>query len=201
MSVGVSILVTGPTAAGKSVLARVLALVIPGALVVDDPASFQMGDIRKQLEAGGVVILTIQTSLAGTVRQIVKFDIVIEVEGTLGGLIMAGPAARAVLAGVGERRRQQAREGYDAAHDAQHLNGELATAAACYATNAGLLALYGELPQCFIPKTWPWERRWWRAGKVAPQAKRDVEKAIGLLLAEWERLDCLEKAATGRAGA
>lgn len=80
-----------------------------------------------------------------------------------------------------ERLRQVLVEGFTASHDDEHVNGELADAAACYALNAALPV--PKLP----PPYWPWARSWWK-----PATRRDdLVKAAALLVAEIERLDRL----------
>lgn len=110
--------------------------------------------------------------------------------GLLGGI------TGAVLAGVAERARQRAVEGYDAAHDDLHTDGELAQAAAYYA----LPLFVRKFPApggSYGSQIWPWDEV---ARKPSPDnRKREIEKAVGLLFAEWERLDRAEKAAAGRA--
>lgn len=82
-------------------------------------------------------------------------------------------AARDVLA---ERRRQVEAEGWTPDHDDGYILGELARAAAAYtlhtATEDG-------------PHYWPWPRGWWKP----VNARRDLEKAGALIIAEIERLD------------
>ena len=87
-------------------------------------------------------------------------------------------AAQDVLA---ERRRQVETEGWVPEHDDAHDAGELATAAACYAGNAGGYAWQGGWPG----EVWPWSRDWWKP--TTP--RRDLVKAGALILAEIERLD------------
>lgn len=86
-------------------------------------------------------------------------------------------AARDVLA---ERRRQIEVEGWTPEHDDAHNGGQLAAAAAAYATAGRQLdALGGPGP------LWPWELQWWK-----PRSYRDnLVKAGALILAEIERLD------------
>ena len=87
-----------------------------------------------------------------------------------------GAAARDVLA---ERERQKTAEGWTPEHDDQHVNAELARAAACYAMTAS----YGRFTP---PKIWPWEAHWW---KPSQSQRGDLIKAGALILAEIERLD------------
>jgi len=62
---------------------------------------------------------------------------------------------RGMMDVLAERARQRAPsprgEGFDAAHDKRHSSGELARAAACYATNGG-----ASLP-VVAPAEWPWD--------------------------------------------
>ena len=94
-------------------------------------------------------------------------------------------AAYDVLA---ERRRQVEAEGWTPEHDDQHEVGELATAAACYAGNAGGYVWAGGWPG----EVWPWAREWWKPSTP----RRDLVKAAALILAEIERLDRAEEGAT-----
>lgn len=82
-----------------------------------------------------------------------------------------------------ERRRQQLEEGFTTESDiAINANGELALAAACYA-----------LPNMPNEREiiWPWLGGWW---KPSPNdRKREIIKAGALLVAEWDRLDAIER--------
>lgn len=85
---------------------------------------------------------------------------------------------------LAERERQILDEGWTHEHDADHVSGELADAAACYAMNAsGAIEPPGSMPQI-----WPWDRQWWKPG----EPRRDLVKAGALILAEIERLDRIE---------
>jgi hypothetical protein len=89
-------------------------------------------------------------------------------------------AARDVLA---ERRRQVSDKGMTPAHDDRHDEGELATAAGCYAIwGWGGLAFTKPGDE---PKPWPWNRKWWKPSTL----RRQCVKAAALLLAEIERID------------
>jgi hypothetical protein len=96
-------------------------------------------------------------------------------------------AARDVLA---ERLRQIQAEGWCAAYDDTHTNGELAFAAACYAEEAGTASLdpngRGDCPvHGWAPEMWPFRPSWWK-----PEGRRrTLVKAGALILAEIERLD------------
>lgn len=78
-----------------------------------------------------------------------------------------------------ERTRQVVSLGYDSAHDDQHVHGELASAAACYA----LASSVATLPEA--RRHWPFAPAFWKPG-----AQRDnLIKALALLVAEVERID------------
>jgi hypothetical protein len=71
-----------------------------------------------------------------------------------------------------ERRRQIEVEGFSAAHDDRHAEGELAEAAACYAVRR-------------LNARWPWDLEWWKPKGI----RRNLIKAAALIIAEIERLD------------
>lgn len=94
-------------------------------------------------------------------------------------------AARDVLA---ERHRQITEEGWTPEHDDRHDRGELAAAAACYASSAVLRAhpgRFGWPTTRPAPEMWPWASGWWKPTGY----RRDLVKAGALILAEIERLD------------
>ena len=77
-----------------------------------------------------------------------------------------------------ERNRQIKVEGWSASHDDDHVGGELAAAAICYAST-GIKS---------IRRTdgyWPFDLSWWKPGKV----RRNLIKAAALIVAEIERID------------
>lgn len=79
-----------------------------------------------------------------------------------------------------ERKRQIEVEGWTAEHDAENP-GELALAAACYATPAE----YRDYEMHHTaPTLWPWESRWWKPGDRI----RELSKAGALIAAELDRL-------------
>lgn len=95
-----------------------------------------------------------------------------------------------------ERRRQVVQEGWSAAHDDTHSDGEMARAAACYAAHASayqrVAADVGtEAYQTVEPRSsiynfgWPWAREWWKPRNP----RRDLVRAAALIVAEIERLD------------
>jgi hypothetical protein len=92
-----------------------------------------------------------------------------------------------------ERQRQIESEGWDTGHDDEHEDGQLAMAAACYATSS-ILAVhkYEEMPfgdgVCGggkWVKIWPWDKKWWKP----KDRRRDLVRAGALIVAEIERLD------------
>ncbi|HEV7913019.1 MAG TPA: hypothetical protein VGP22_04585 [Albitalea sp.] len=98
------------------------------------------------------------------------------------------PAVSRVLA---ERRRQVDVEGFDAEHDDCHDAGDLALAAAAYAHHGGLEISPANDGLSHAPDTWPWDEEWWKP----KGAKRDLERAAALLIAELERMGRAEVAA------
>lgn len=88
-----------------------------------------------------------------------------------------GPRAFVVAGIIGEivaERINQVRHGFTPAHDDAHEAGELASAAACYATGSRADGL------------WPWAAEWWKPGR---DPRRCLVKAAALIVAEIERLD------------
>jgi hypothetical protein len=86
-----------------------------------------------------------------------------------------------------ERARQLLGEGWTCRHDDEHTKGQMAYAGASYAICAAAQVEHNkrEMPPCFIPKAWPWERFWW---KPSPDAIRNLVKAGALIAAEIDRL-------------
>lgn len=113
---------------------------------------------------------------------------------------ITGLSPRAIEDVITERRRQVGRKGYDAAHDDAHDDGELALAAACFATPTQLYmheTLANEV-RFFDP--FPWEQRDdsrpYDGNVIQPnstlkpvQRRRQLVVATSLLLAEIDRLD------------
>lgn len=89
-----------------------------------------------------------------------------------------------------ERQRQITEEGWTAEHDAQHRNGELAEAAACYAMGQEDRQ---HLDRCglFFSRLWPWSRDWWKP--TTENRIRELAKAGALIAAEIDRLLNLPK--------
>lgn len=88
-----------------------------------------------------------------------------------------------------ERRRQIEVEGWTPAHDDAHGKGEMAQAAALYATPPD------KRRRCADPRYgmegWPssWHPCWWKP----KSRRRDLVRAAALIVAEIERLDRLER--------
>lgn len=74
-------------------------------------------------------------------------------------------------------RQRQIGAGYDAAHDDEHVDGEIARAAAAYALHDSA----SDAP----PRCWPFGSHEFRAGA----RRANLVKAAAMLLAEVERLD------------
>lgn len=84
-----------------------------------------------------------------------------------------------------ERERQEVKEGWTPEHDDEHVGGELAEAAACYAR---MSAFPG--PNMGTPPDWPFEGHWFKRGP----RRRDLVRAGALIAAEIDRLDRAEGA-------
>jgi hypothetical protein len=109
-------------------------------------------------------------------------------------LASGGPAA--VLL---ERLRQANELGFDTAHDAQHVRGELAWAAAALVMSAcrelSMRAIADPAAeaaafQAMLQQLWPWPMQ----PLVGKGARADLVRAGALILAEISRLDALEAA-------
>ena len=112
----------------------------------------------------------------------------------LAELLLAQEETADPLAAIaGERRRQVEAEGWTPEHDDSHANGEMAVAAGFYALINGWPydrpgALGGtSLRGC--PSYWPWDAEWWKPST----ARRNLEKAGALTLAEMERIERAQK--------
>lgn len=96
-------------------------------------------------------------------------------------------SARDVIA---ERLAQVNSEGFTAKYDDGHTDGQLATAAACYAEGVGdfgpaYKTLDFEWSEQPAPSNWPWNDDWWK-----PRDPRgDLVRAGALILAEIDRFD------------
>lgn len=92
-----------------------------------------------------------------------------------------------------ERARQVAVEGWTPEHDAHHVEGELARAAACYATppdrrqiGTRLVDGFGDRGDRYgqFPLGWPWHPDWWKPG----DRMAELVKAGALIAAEIDRI-------------
>ena len=102
--------------------------------------------------------------------------------------------SRDALAAIAEERRRQIEvEGWDAAHDDAHSDGQLADAAACYAATVRAFCEAVFVGRAYQPMVtyrdlWPWADEWWKP----KDRRRDLVRAGALIVAEIERLDRLE---------
>lgn len=76
-----------------------------------------------------------------------------------------------------ERQRQISKEGFTLEHDKQWKHGELAEAAACYAS-------WEDRP-FDVEEIWPFDISWWKPSK---DRIRELQKAGALIAAEIDRL-------------
>lgn len=99
-------------------------------------------------------------------------------------------AAKRALA---ERKRHVEVEGWTPEHDDEHTDGGMVKAAACYALHTEPVGNVGD-----YLRFWPWSGEWW---KPSADRRRNLDKAIALLLAEGERLDRADMASRHAAAA
>lgn len=87
-----------------------------------------------------------------------------------------------------ERRRQIEQENWTLAHDSQHVGGEIAWAAACYAAPREIYALSTKNVDGYaFADPWPWALRHDKRG--VHDRRRQLVIAAALIVAEIERLD------------
>lgn len=113
------------------------------------------------------------------------------------GWINPDDQTKALVDVMNERLRQQDEEGWSAEHDDQHVDGDLAWAAVCYALHGspGAKPPFGDGEGSLVRALWPWDAMWWN-----PKDRRsDLVRAAALLLAEIERLDRAEALEKGSA--
>lgn len=92
------------------------------------------------------------------------------------------PLSAGMTAIIAERERQKTEEGWDAARDLEHAEGELAAAGASY-------ALYAGKTMAPPPIFFPWPDRWWKHTDF----RRNLVKAGALIVAELDRFDAERK--------
>jgi hypothetical protein len=85
---------------------------------------------------------------------------------------------------VNERVRQIEKELLTPEHDDEHIMGEMAAAALCYAYKA-IAHDVTSVKGGFVSEWWPWEPRWYRP---SGDPIRNLEKAGALIAAEIDRL-------------
>ncbi|MCO7246414.1 hypothetical protein [Halomonas sp. Mc5H-6] len=101
--------------------------------------------------------------------------------------------SKAIIKAFEERQRQISKEGFDATRDDQYIENELTAAALCYVAVLVDTANGVAHPHAFPALTWPrtWDRSWW---KPSHDPKRNIEKAMALLAAEYDRIERAEEA-------
>ncbi len=87
-----------------------------------------------------------------------------------------------------ERLRQVTSERYDADHDDDHEDGEMAQAANCYwELGQGSIGAYtqdADQSSAEMPEGWPWDQEWWN-----PKTRlRNLVRAGALYQAEIDRV-------------
>lgn len=106
-----------------------------------------------------------------------------------------------------ERKRQIVDEGFDAFHDNEHVYGELAMAAACFAAPDRIYVYDDDSSGFRFIDPWPWDSRWDKRENcpeyygpresISIKHRRDLLiKAGALIAAEIDRIDRL--AASGQ---
>ncbi|OLF53769.1 hypothetical protein [Pseudomonas chlororaphis] len=86
---------------------------------------------------------------------------------------------------LAERIRQIQIHCFYPEQDVEYVDGDLAIAAACYATEAFVQATETEGAMRIVPESWPWMAVTWRPR----DQRRNLVKAGALILAEIDRLD------------
>lgn len=110
-------------------------------------------------------------------------------------------ADRAIADIAAERLRQTSKEGWTPEHDDEHETGQIASAAACYASPddfktkevprewsdaSRYMDAHSEpMGRVTVPAAWPWDGQWWKP--TTP--RRNLVKAGALIVAEIERID------------
>lgn len=101
--------------------------------------------------------------------------------------------SKAIIKALEERLRQINVEGFTAAHDDCYTQGQLAAAAACYAQAVARQMLKDDQSATKLPPPyhWPWQESWW---KPSTEPKRNIEKAMALLAAQYDAIERAEAA-------
>lgn len=100
-------------------------------------------------------------------------------------LVTKLPARTGVSIIAAERQRQLEKHDWSEGHDDTHDDGELASAAACYAMPSAVRAFKSRVGS-YRSNIWPFEERYW---KPTPEDRvRELAKAGALIAAEIDRL-------------
>lgn len=104
----------------------------------------------------------------------------------LGG---SGCKSRGAAMIAAERVRQITDEDYTPEHDDEHVNGDIALAAVCYAAPEPIYVRRNE-PEVVFRDPWPWGRNDDKRGPRFDRARRirDLTKAGALIAAEIDRM-------------
>lgn len=111
--------------------------------------------------------------------------------------------SKAIADIAAERQRQIADKGWTAEHDDSHSGGEMALAAACYASPINLYKRDNFANGLMFGDPWPWAMMWDKRqhngnqvldNQTAPPSvrRRHLVKAAALIVAEIERMDRAE---------
>jgi hypothetical protein len=114
------------------------------------------------------------------------------------------PAREWVSKGVeliaAERERQVSVEGWTPEHDAEHTDGQMAMAAACYATPKQLYEKIvkpgtDQEPYVLFSDPWPWDEEWDKRMRATHNRIRRLQIAGALIAAEIDRITASESPA------
>lgn len=87
-----------------------------------------------------------------------------------------------------ERTRQIVEKGYTAEHDDEHVDGEIADAAACYANSNGSIYRFSHANSKHFPliNVWPWDFQYFK--KEEHDRKQQLIISAAFINAEYDRI-------------